>query len=73
MLKGIKMKYKLNVKRDVDTDEPDVYILNLPKGWRFDEDSREDDRSHVRGYDTMKELREDIKYNVIPCDCGSCK
>jgi hypothetical protein len=67
------MKYKLNVKRDVDTDEPGVYILNLPKGWRFDEESSSHDRSHVRGYDSMKELREDIKYSVVPCDCWSCQ
>lgn len=67
------MKYKLNVSRDVDTDEPDVYILNLPKGWRFDEVSSQDNRSHVRGYDTMRELRDDIKHSVIPCDCTHCK
>ena len=30
-------KYKLNVPRDVDTDEPGSYILNLPRGFRFDE------------------------------------
>jgi hypothetical protein len=66
------MKYKLNVARDVDTDEPDVYILNLPKGWRFDEASSQDNRSHVRGYDTMRELREDIKHSVVPCNCTYC-
>ena len=35
------MKYKLNVKRDVDVDGYDdtvSYILNLPYGFRFDED-----------------------------------
>jgi hypothetical protein len=67
------MKYKLDVACDVDTDEPDVYILNLPKGWRFDEVSSPEDRSHVRGYDTMRELRNDIKHSVIPCDCLHCK
>lgn len=67
------MKYKLNVKRDVDTDEPEVFILNLPKGWRFDDQqgSRHDDYSHVRGYDSMKELRADL-WSVIPCQCVSC-
>jgi hypothetical protein len=65
--------YKLNVARDVDTDEPGVYILNLPNGWRFDEVSSPNDRSHVRGYDSMRELRQDIKLNVIPCDCLGCK
>jgi hypothetical protein len=67
------MKYKLDVARDVDRDEPDVFILNLPKGWRFDEGSSNQNRSHVRGYDSMKELRDDIKHNVIPCDCSGCK
>jgi hypothetical protein len=69
------MKYKLNVKRDVDTDEPDVYILNLPKGWRFDDQAghKHGDYSHVRGYDSMKDLRSDIKDSVISCQCFSCK
>jgi 23S rRNA G2445 N2-methylase RlmL len=65
--------YKLNIARDVDSDEPGVYILNLPKGFRFDEHSSPNDRLHVRGYDTMKELRADIKHSVIPCDCNGCK
>ena len=64
--------YKLNVARDVDTDDG-VYILNLPDGWRFDEISSLNDRHHVRGYDSMRELRQDIKLNVIPCDCSGCK
>jgi hypothetical protein len=51
----------------VDTDEPGSYILNLPKGYRFD-----DDLVHVRGYDTMKELREAVKTDVIPCSCKGC-
>jgi hypothetical protein len=69
------MKYKLNVAHDVDTDEPDVFILNLPKGWRFDDQAghRHGDYSHVRGYDSMKELRADIKYSVVPCQCKSCE
>ena len=62
------MKYKLNVQRDVDTDEPGSYILNLPNGFRFD-----DDLVHVRGFDTMRELRDAVKTNVIFCDCKGCK
>ncbi len=67
-------QFKLNVTRDIDTDEPGVFILNLPKGWRFDDQqgSRRDDYSHVRGYDSMRELRSDIKHSVIPCQCKSC-
>lgn len=61
------MKYKLNVTRDVDTDEPDTYILNLPFGFRFD-----DDMVHTRGYDTMAELRKAAKNEVIVCNCKEC-
>lgn len=65
------MKYKLNVAVDVDvagewTDQPD-YILNLPYGFRF-----ADDLVHVRGYDSMKELKASAKADVIPCDCVDC-
>lgn len=61
------MKYKLNIVRDVDQDEPGVYILNLPNGFRFD-----DDLVHVRGFDTMAELRQAVKNDVIPCNCLGC-
>jgi hypothetical protein len=65
------MKYKLNVAVDVDVagewmDQPD-YILNLPYGFRF-----ADDLVHVRGYDSMKELKASAKSDVIPCDCADC-
>lgn len=60
-------RYKLNVSRDVDTDEPDTYILNLPRGFRFD-----DDLVHVRGFDSMQELRAAVKSDVIPCNCIGC-
>jgi len=62
------MKYKLNVLRDVDTDEPDVFILNLPGGWQFTHDHQ----LHTYAYDSMKELRKDIKWAVVPCDCRGC-
>ena len=61
------MKYKLNVDRDVDSDD-DGYILNLPRGFRFD-----DEIVHVRGFDSMKELRASARSDVICCDCFSCK
>jgi hypothetical protein len=63
-------KYKLDVKNDVDVDgygDEVSYILNLPYGFRF-----YDDLVHVRGYDTMKELRQSAKDDVIPCDCKDC-
>lgn len=65
------MRYKLNVQRDVDTDEPGVFILNLPYGFRF-EDSHEDNPEHVRGFDTMREVRDEAKTNVIVCSCREC-
>jgi hypothetical protein len=67
------MKYKLNKERDVDTDEPGVYILNLPKGFRCDEQSTPNDRLHVMGFDSMKELRDYTKHSVVECDCNSCQ
>jgi len=60
------MKYKLNVKRDVDEDGSAGYILNLPYGFRFDEDG-----DHVKGYDSMKELRADLKF-IEKCECKEC-
>jgi hypothetical protein len=63
-------KYKLNVARDVDSDEPGNYILNLPAGWQFAHDPL--DVSHVRGYDTMRELRADARDWVVPCACAEC-
>jgi hypothetical protein len=65
------IKYKLNVKRDVDTDEPGVFILNLPGGWKFNHDPMS--LCHTYAYDSMRELREDIKHSVEPCDCDECK
>jgi len=64
-------KYKLNVSRDVDTDEPGVYILNLPAGFKFNHDPFVTE--HVRGYDSMRELREEIKWAVVPCVCAECQ
>jgi hypothetical protein len=64
--------YKLNVERDVDvdggyTDNPS-YILNLPYGFRFF-----DIGNHVKGYDSMEELRADLKVGIELCDCKECK
>jgi len=65
------MKFKLDIARDVDTDEPGVYIMNLPGGWKFNHDPF--DLCHTRAYDSMKELRADIKHSVEPCACAECK
>ena len=67
-LRGTKMKYKLNRTRDVDTDEPEGPILNLPKGFRFSNEV-----VHTRGFDTLAELRTAAKSDVIPCVCEGCK
>ncbi len=61
-------KYKLNVARDVDADEPDNLILNLPGGWRFS-----DDLVHTRGFDTLREMRAAVKTDVITCTCAECQ
>ena len=66
-------KYKLNVKNDVDvctsrfSDDTD-YLLHLPYGFRFS-----DEVVHIRGFDSMKELKEASKKDVVPCDCQNCK
>ena len=67
------MKYKLDVARDVDTDEPDVFILSLPKGWRLDEPVFGNDVHHVMAFDTMRELKAYVKGGVVPCNCTGCK
>jgi hypothetical protein len=64
--KGRNMKYKLDVARDVDS-HPDGYMLCLPFGYRF-----YDDLVHTRGFDTLKELRESAKNDVIVCNCHEC-
>jgi hypothetical protein len=61
------MKYKLNINRDVDADG-DAYMLWLPFGFRFS-----DDLVHVRGFDTIAEIRQAAKNDVINCDCNDCK
>ena len=62
------MNYKLNINSDVDPDGDTGFILNLPHGFRF-----YDDLVHTRGYDTMKELKQAAKHDVIECDCKDCK
>jgi hypothetical protein len=66
------MKYILNIKRDVDIETTAFvdytdYILNLPKGFRFS-----DEIVHVRGYDSIQELKESAKRDVIVCNCKDC-
>jgi hypothetical protein len=65
--KEIQMKFKLDIKRDVDEDG-DAYFLWLPHGFRFS-----DDLVHVRGFDTIAEIRKASKTDVVPCDCQDCK
>jgi len=61
-------KYKIR-PQDIDRDEPGVFILNLPDGFQFSTDPG----CHTRGFDSMKELRDEVKWAVIPCDCPECK
>ena len=58
------MKYQLNVKRDVDGPAGD-YLLWLPHGYRFS-----DEVVHVRGYDTIAEIRKAAKEDVVVCEIG---
>jgi len=61
------MKYKLDISRDVDNDG-DGYMLWLPFGFRFS-----DDLVHVRGFDTIAEIRKAANTDVVECDCDDCK
>ena len=61
------MKYKLDIRRDVDQDDGDGYMLHLPFGFRF-----YDDLVHVRGFDSMREIRQAARQDVIACDCAEC-
>jgi hypothetical protein len=61
------MKYKLDTKRDIDRDEYGGYMLWLPFGFRFN-----DDLVHVRGFDTLAEVRAAAREDVIACDCLEC-
>ena len=62
------MAYKLNWNRDVDVTDDD-FILNLPAGYKFPYDPF--NPTHIRGYDSKKELLADVK-NVVKCDCEEC-
>jgi hypothetical protein len=62
------VKYKFD-RADVDVFEDNDILLTLPYGYRFS-----DDLVHVRGYDTIAEIKQSIKRgDVIPCDCDACK
>jgi hypothetical protein len=64
------MKYKLNVKRDVDISQAfDLtdYILNLPKGFCFVYEG-----THVQGFDSMADLKQAVKLEVGECGCKDC-
>jgi len=60
------VKYKLNVKNDVEFGD-DGYMVFLPYGWRWC-----DDIVHVRGFDTMAEVRAAAKTDVVECGCLEC-
>ena len=61
-------KYKFNMA-DVDVLDDGDIMVTLPYGFRW-----YDDLVHVRGFDTIAEIKQSIKRGeVIPCDCQSCK
>ena len=61
------MRYKLDLKRDIDPDGDEGYILCLPFGYRF-----YDDLVHVRGFDTIREIKRAAREDVIVCTCQEC-
>jgi len=61
------MKYKLDINRDVDKGCEGDYLLWLPFGYRFS-----DDLVHVRGYDSLSDIRQASKTDVIECNCPDC-
>jgi hypothetical protein len=75
--KDYPMKYKLNISRDVDAqprtsfgysgNDGVDYMLTLPIGFCIWESGE-----HTAGFDSMSELREAIKKDVMPCDCDDC-
>jgi hypothetical protein len=64
------MKYPLNVKADVQAFGTDGFMFYLTYGWRFADDMGIP--SHVRAFDTIKEIREEAKHGVIACNCKEC-
>jgi hypothetical protein len=69
----MKPEYKLNIKNDLCINKDfqfyltPLYILKLPKGFRF-----YDEIIHIRGYDSMVELKKSAKRDVVPCNCNEC-
>ena len=68
------MKYKLDWDKHVDIIENDFtggsdYILTLPNGFKFSHDSFFP--THVRGYDSKRELIKDLKH-IVSCNCKEC-
>ena len=43
------------------------HIVELKPGWRWEEG----DRSHTRGFDTSREIREALRF-VVKCECEEC-
>ncbi len=69
-MKTNSIRYKLNPK-DIDTDEPDKLILNLPKGFRFDYDPF--DVNHIWAFESLKEIKDSIRAGcIVKCDCKEC-
>lgn len=71
-------KYRLNIARDVDRDgwdEDGGYILNLPNGYRIDDGPFDPSNAeHVRGFDSMAELKNFIRDGyVVLCECNCCR
>jgi len=46
-------------------------LITTAYGWAFDPDEDENSASHVKGFDTAKDARAELKW-IKPCSCGRC-
>jgi len=47
------------------------FMITTAYGWAFDPDEDENSASHVKGFDTAKDARAELKW-IKPCSCGRC-
>ena len=75
------MKYKLDVAKDVEVDSKGEHTLRLPFGWKFTDGnygtlgwkSTRAGVCHSKEFDSIEEVRDEVKNNVSACACGRCE
>lgn len=60
------MKHKKVMFWDDERSIGNSLIVTLNKGWRFEERGE-----HVRGFDTVREAKQEVRGSQ-PCDCSDC-